>query len=181
MTSFNRTGRRRGYDPHAVDAFLERVEARLAAAEAGQAVPLPAREVRRAGFRMVRNGYEPETVDAVLDLLEERVLEVELREGQGGDVADLVERVRPVLEAPAGDRLPRTTRWRRGYRCSEVDDVCDALRAGLLDGTAGVPSTTAIRQSAFTQARHGYDEDAVDAFLDDVVDLLLRAGGRRFA
>ena len=181
MTTFTRTGRRRGYDPHAVDAFLERVEGRIAAAEAGEAVALPAREVRRAGFRMVRNGYEPETVDAVLDLLEERALEVELREGRATEVTDLVERVRPVLEAADGARLPRVARLRHGYRTTEVDDLCARLRAGLLDGSAGIPSTAAVRQTVFTTARHGYDEDATDAFLDDVIELLLRAGGRRFA
>jgi DivIVA domain-containing protein len=54
----------------------------------------------------------------------------------------------------------------------DVDDLLDAI-AGPLIGEPG-PGAQAVRTSVFRPKRGGYDEDAVDDYLDRVVELFLR-------
>jgi DivIVA domain-containing protein len=74
---------RRGYDVDGVDAFVDRVLARLDENADGEALQLTAEVVRTTGFKPRRGGYSEEAVDEMLD----RVVEVLLVQRRAADPA----------------------------------------------------------------------------------------------
>lgn len=78
----------------------------------------------------------------------------------------------PVPEGVAEEDLPRpgelpTTRVQRGYRADQVDalieDVFDAVRTG-----EAAPSIADAKFDATRGVRRGYEEEAVDTYLDQL-------------
>jgi DivIVA domain-containing protein len=65
---------RRGYDLDEVDAFVDRVLARLDAQNDGEASQLTAEAVRTTGFKSRRGGYSEEAVDEMFDRVVELLL-----------------------------------------------------------------------------------------------------------
>ncbi|MGW9114049.1 DivIVA domain-containing protein [Microbacterium sp. NPDC055683] len=169
------TGRQKGYERSAVDAFL------AAAREAFEqgAEHVDAEVVRAAAFPLVRGGYAVMPVDAALARIEDafaaREREHAIRE-QGAaawvdaarrDAQDVLDRLR----RPEGERFDRVGLLRFGYARAEVDLVADRIAAYLADGAALTPEQ--VRQTAFRMARNGYREEQVDAVLDAVVGVML--------
>jgi DivIVA domain-containing protein len=174
---FPRAGRwAKGYQPAEVDAFVDGLETRFAAAESGLGEPPAPEEIRRVGFTLVRGGYDIVPVDAALDALEERAVAVDPHRTQAAP-PDAAQVLRPAAERAPGERFGRAGRLRRGYDADAVDDFCDRLVRSLL-GAQGAPTLGVddVRGAVFVERLRGYDEDEVDAFLDEVVDLLLRSG-----
>ncbi len=173
--TFRRVGRlARGYAPGQVDPYLARVEAALAGRPV--TVRTSAATIRRAAFDLVLHGYDPAEVDAALDALELRALATEAALGQQPlpELAAEAGRLLARLAGAPGARFRRAKAWERGYRPEAVDALLDSV-AGRLRGGTG-PDADAVRESLFRPRRGGYDEDEVDAYLDQVVDLLLRRG-----
>ena len=177
-------GRARGYDPVAVDAFLER--ARLAferdrtlAGGATESAEVTAATVRTVSFPLAKNGYAIEAVDAALGRVEdafaaaERARAIEEMgahawvERQRADGQQILDR----LGRPRRRRFDRVSFMRFGYRIDEVDIVADRVSAFLIDGRG--LSVEQIRAVAFRMQRGGYREAQVDAVLDAVVDVML--------
>lgn len=192
-TAFPRVGRlSHGYKPTQVDAFLEQVEAGLSAGRLTSRTTAAA--IRKAAFDLVLRGYDCASVDAALDGLEVRALAVEARvraEVSGelsaraapasgpprsapptAELDSEAAHLRRRLGEPTGSRFPHTGRLRRGYSVSGVDALLDRL-SGPLQATPGIEAD-AVRRSVFRPQRGGYDEDAVDDYLDRVVDVLMR-------
>lgn len=161
---------RRGYHCKQVEAFLGEVAMSIN----GQAPPMAASDIRRAGFELVRHGYAIGAVDAHLDSLEERVLALQSATGgrRGRIEPGQDERVlRDELDAPYMRRFPRAGALRRGYEIDAVDEFVDRVTAALA-GTGEVTVQDA-RAVSFSSKRGGYDENAVDDTLDRVVEVLL--------
>jgi DivIVA domain-containing protein len=166
----------KGYDPSQVDRFLTVAELALA----GGRDSVTAADIRRVGFDLVPGGYDVTAVDERLDELEARAVEVE--QVFGGHALGLDdESLQRPLGLRAGARFPRTGPLRRGYDPGEVDAFLARVGA-VLDGSASPGerlSVEDVRCVVFRGRRGGYDEDAVDDYLDTVVDLLLRSQARR--
>jgi DivIVA domain-containing protein len=174
-------GRAKGYDPKAVDEFLDRARAAFEGG-LGAAPVLSAADIRSAAFPMVRRGYRPEAVDAALARVEDafaaRERERVLAQAGTGEWIDRTRmRAQEIL-----DRLSREPRHRfdrarglgYGYRIDEVDLVADKIAAFLAEGR---PVTVEqVRTVAFRMQRRGYREAQVDAVLDAVVDVMLAVG-----
>ena len=137
---------RNGYEPHAVDAALDRLEQRALEEE---------QEAARS-----RGSDGGPTGDAGGTAGGEERLWAE------------VAAVRAELERPAGSRFPRAGRFERGYATSDVDQLCERL-AGVLSGGPG-PGVRGVRSAVFRAQRGGYAELPVDDLLDRVVEILLR-------
>ncbi len=170
MSQFQTVGRfERGYEPYQVDAFLAKAEAAV------MARTMSAEVIRKVGFDLVRGGYDVEAVDAHLDRLELQAAEAERKSaspGASGPPAQQLVGLTEVLARPHGGRFPRTGRFRRGYDARAVDRFTDGL-AATLAGHSG-PGLRSVRTAVFPASLGGYDEDAVDDYLDRVVDVLLR-------
>jgi DivIVA domain-containing protein len=166
---------RNGYDRGEVDEFLHRIDTRIVASAAGLGEAPTALEIRRTGFTLVRGGYDVAAVDHALDRLEVRVIELERQGTPPVDVPDLAEVLRSVLRRCPSQLFARVGAMQRGYDADEVDDFCHWL-ARHTDGPAAPPPRVEdVRAVTFSARRRGYDEDEVDAFLDTVVDSLLRS------
>jgi len=104
----------------------------------------------------------------------------------GRRVAPYAPRMDSTGRAALADELRRarftTTQFREGYEESAVDDLLDAVVAGLLDPDPGSDGDlVAMVENArlpTTKARRGYAHGDVDALLDRVVTSL---GGARAA
>jgi DivIVA domain-containing protein len=166
---------RKGYDRGEVDEFLHRVDTRIVASAAGLGEAPTALEIRRTGFTLVRGGYDVAAVDHALDRLEVRAVELERQGNPPGDVPDLADVLRPVLGRCPGHLFSRGGALSRGYDADEVDDFCQWLARHTDGPTVLPPRVEDVRAVTFSARRRGYDEDEVDAFLDAVVDSLLRA------
>lgn len=172
-------GRRKGYDPVAVDAFLE--SARLAF-EDEDATELDAGRVRHAAFRLVRNGYDIAAVDAALSRVEDafaarerdRALSRSGARAWVGQSRRLGQEILDRLTRPPKERFARVSWLHYGYRVDEVDLVADKI-ARYLEAGDGV-SVEQVRAVAFRMQRGGYREDQVDAVLDAVVEVMLAVG-----
>lgn len=175
------TGRRRGYDPAAVDAFLE--QARMSFESAPDAPRnLGAGDVRQAAFHLVRHGYEITAVDAALSRIEDAFAAQERedalsRSGARAWVGASRKRGQEVLDrltrAPK-ERFDRVGWLHYGYRVDEVDLVSDKI-AHYLETGEGV-TVDQVRSVAFRMQRGGYREAQVDAVLDAVVEVMLAVG-----
>ena len=172
-------GRRKGYEKHAVDAFLAQARA---AFEADDPEALRSAEVRAAAFPLVRHGYAIAPVDAALGRIEDAFAtrEREYAMSQRGARAWVAEsrtvaqEVLDRLTRPRGHRFERTSVWHYGYRVDEVDLVGDKIARYL---AAGEPVTVEqVRSVAFRMQRGGYREAQVDAVLDAVVETILAIG-----
>jgi len=171
------TGRVKGYQCKAVDAFLARARASFEGEP--DAAPLTAADVRTVAFPLVRHGYVIASVDAALGRVEDafaaRARGAAISVAGGGSwVARSRADAQGVLDRitlPTGERFRRVLWPKRGYRVDEVDIVMDKLAAYLTD--ARPVTVEQVRSVAFRMRRHGYREAEVDALLDTVVDIML--------
>jgi DivIVA domain-containing protein len=173
------SGRQRGYEKRAVDAFLEQARAAFEADEPGA---LRSAEVRTAAFPLVRHGYAIAAVDAALGRIEDAFAAREREQamsqrGARAWVAESRETAQVVLERftrAKGRRFDRVSVLRYGYRRDEVDLVSDKIARYL---AAGEPVTVEqVRAVAFRMQRGGYREAQVDALLDAVIEVILAVG-----
>lgn len=169
------TGRGKGYDPEAVDAFLQRARDAYGAGSG----EVDAASVRRVGFPLVRGGYRTEEVDGQLARIEDAFAAreqngVRSRAGaraRGRWARTTAEEILRRLSRPPGTRFRRTSWMRYGYRIEEVDLVADRAR-GFLRSGSGL-TVEQIRTVAFHLQRGGYDEAQVDAVLDTLIEVML--------
>ncbi len=173
------SGRHKGYEKRAVDAFLAQARA---AFEDDDPDALRSAEVRAAAFPLVRRGYAVAAVDAALARIEDAFAARERqqamnRRGARAWVEQSRENAQVVLDRllrPRGRRFDRVGVLRYGYRVDEVDLVADKIARYL---AAGEPVTVEqVRAVAFRMQRGGYRETQVDAVLDAVVDVILAVG-----
>lgn len=167
--------RRRGYDPAAVDEFLETARRTFQ----GAARDVTSDHVRAASFPLIRGGYEIAAVDKALARLEDAFAQQERDaaiEARGSDawVAEARLEAQELLlrlTRPESRRFDRVSWLRTGYSVREVDAVADRLARYFADGS---PVTVdQVRQAAFHPQRGGYREEQVDAVLDAVVRVML--------
>jgi DivIVA domain-containing protein len=172
------SGRRKGYEPSAVDEFLGAARAAFEA----DAPDVTAADVRAAGFRLVRDGYDPAAVDAALGRIEdafarrERAAALSQRGARAwvGASRTLAQEVLDRLSRPSRHKFTRVPFLRFGYRVDEVDLVARRI-ARYLESGDGL-SVEQVRTVAFRMQLGGYDEAQVDAVLDAVVDVMLSVG-----
>ena len=176
-TPFPQTsGRTKGYEKRAVDAFLAQARA---AFESDDDSSLSAAHVRNAAFPLVRRGYAIAAVDATLTRIEdafaaqerERALETAGPSEWVGRTRETAQVVLDRLARPRGRRFGRAGLLRYGYRIDEVDIVTDKLARYLETGDA--VTVDQVRSVAFRMQRGGYREVQVDAVLDAVVEVML--------
>jgi DivIVA domain-containing protein len=78
--------------------------------------------------------------------------------------------------------FPRTSRWRRGYHCRQVDAFLAKVEQSFR-GTLPPMAAFDVRRAGFELVRHGYAVAAVDAHLDVLEERVLvvqsATGGRR--
>lgn len=170
------SGRQKGYDKRAVDAFLTRARSAFEADEPGA---MRSAEVRSVAFPLVRHGYAIDAVDAALGRIEDAFAAREReyamsRRGARAWVAESRETAQVVLDRlsrPRGERFDRVSIFRYGYRVEEVDLVADKIVRYLAKGAPVTPDQ--VRSVAFRMQRGGYRERQVDAVLDAVVEVML--------
>ncbi|CAN3702155.1 MULTISPECIES: DivIVA domain-containing protein [unclassified Microbacterium] len=173
------SGRSKGYEKRAVDAFLAQARE---AFEADAEGALRSSEIRAAAFPLVRGGYAVAAVDAALGRVEDafaaREREFALsRLGARAWVAETRDTAQVVLDRlgrPRGERFDRVGLLRYGYRVDEVDVVADRVAGYLAAGHPVTPEQ--VRAVAFRMQRGGYREAQVDAVLDAVVEVMLAVG-----
>lgn len=173
------TGKQLGYQPDAVDAFLERARRSYEVGEQHAASGMTSAEVRSTAFPLKRKGYAARFVDAAMDRLEEVFFERERRmrieevgeEAWWAETKQLLSEVRGRIMRPRKSRFRRRGWFASGYRRSEVDGFLERV-SGLLAGTGSL-STAEVRSAVFHSEWRGYDEDQVDALLDAVIQLML--------
>ena len=172
------TGLRKGYEKHAVDAFL----AHAREAFETDATALSSADVRGTAFPLVRHGYRIRDVDAALGRIEDAFAHREREQALADEGADAwVERSRTLaqevldrLSRERGHRFDRVGAMHYGYRVDEVDLVADKLARYLETGES--LTVEQVRTVAFRMKRGGYREDQVDAVLDAMVEVLLAVG-----
>lgn len=171
------SGRAKGYDRDAVNAFLE--HARVAYEDGTLDPGFTSAAVREWSFPLTRRGYAVGAVDAALGRIEDAFAARERSDGIAsagvdawvaaarGNAQEILDRLR---RRPR-HKFRRTGMMRFGYRVDEVDMVADKL-AGYFESGEAV-SVEQVRQIAFRMQRRGYEESQVDAVLDAVVDVML--------
>jgi DivIVA domain-containing protein len=179
VASFPETsGRTKGYEKRAVDAFLRRAKAAFDEPDAPETA-LTAAEVRRVAFPLVTHGYVVAAVDAALGRIEDAFA---VRERQAvmtrsgarewvGRTKETAQVVLDRLSRPRGQRFDRVSVMRYGYRIDEVDLVADKIARYL--ETGDTVTVEQVRSVAFRMQRGGYRETQVDAVLDAVVEVML--------
>ncbi len=127
------------------------------------------------GFDLRRDGYLVAAVDSALDRVEDAFVSREERDGPSSR-QETEDAVLDRLEREDGNRFPRESGLRAGYRVEEVDRLCRRVREHLVLGRA--LTVDEVRTSVFRVGRRsrGYRESAVDAYLDRVVDVMRRRG-----
>ena len=172
------SGRRKGYDPAAVDTFLGAART----AFESESADVTSAQVRAAGFPLVREGYEPAAVDAALARIEDAFAKRERADAMSrrgarawvGASRTLAQEVLDRLSRPKRKKFERVSVLRFGYRIDEVDLVAGRI-ARYLENGEGL-SVEQVRGVAFRMQLGGYDETQVDAVLDAVVDVMLAVG-----
>jgi len=171
------TGRAKGYDKAAVDAFLE--AARTSFESDPAEAELTSADIRGVAFPLVRQGYAIAPVDAALSRIEdafaakERNRAVSSRGARAwvGRTRETGQVILDRLTRPPRHRFERVGILRYGYRVDEVDLIADKLARYL---ESGEPVTVEqVRAIAFRMQRGGYREVQVDAVLDGVVEVML--------
>ena len=166
---------KKGYDPEAVEQFLNRARSSYQQGVRG----LTSDDIRAVGFPLVRGGFDVRSVDQALARLEDAFAarERESRIRQLG-VAAWVDAARAEAQEllarfgrPRGSRFDRTSAWRMGYSVAEVDAVADRLARFFAHGDT--VSAEQLRLAAFHHQRGGYSEEQVDAALDAAVRVIL--------
>jgi len=173
------TGRQKGYEKRAVDAFLAQARAAFEDDEPGA---LRSSVVRETAFPLVRGGYAIAPVDAALGRIEDAFAAREReqamsRRGARAWVAESRRTAQTVLDRltrPRGHRFARVSVFHYGYRIDEVDLVADKLARYIASGDSVTPDQ--VRAVAFRMQRGGYAEAQVDAVLDAVVEVMLAVG-----
>jgi len=175
------SGRAKGYDKVAVDAFLAAARGAFEDGSwpAGEHEHMTSATVRTMSFPLVRRGYAMPAVDAALGRIEDAFAEREREDAVSrdgatvwvGQVRDEAQELLDRFARGRGARFRRTGWLRFGYRIDEVDLVCARL-IGYFE--RGEPVTAdQVRQAAFRMQRAGYREEQVDAVLDAVVEVML--------
>ncbi len=165
-----------GYDPEAVDTFLE--EARRVY-EAGEG-DLTSSDIRQVVFPLIgKGGYETEAVDQALWRLEEAFAKRE-REGQTKEVGEtdyyqsVRQQAQDILDRvarPSNHKFRRTALLHHGYHPADVDHFCQRLVA-YFQGQEPL-SVATVRNQKFRTILRGYDEAQVDQVLDETVSVML--------
>ncbi|WP_404433259.1 DivIVA domain-containing protein [Microbacterium lacus] len=169
------SGRTRGYDVQAVDAFLARARSSF---ESGSN-DVTSAAVREVSFPLTRKGYAIAAVDSALSRIEdafaarERDAAVSVAGAQAwvGQTREIAQVVLDRLSRPKGRRFDRVGMLRYGYRVDEVDLVVDRIATYLQTGQS--VTVEQVRGVAFRMERGGYREVQVDAVLDAVVEIML--------
>lgn len=177
------SGREKGYERRAVDAFLGR--ARAAFERRADSPRMSSVDVRSAAFPLVKRGYEVAAVDAALSRIEDafagRERDAKVRAVGAAAWVDearsLAQEVLERLSRPAGRKFRRAGVLRYGYRRDEVDLVADRLVGYFERGDRITPEQ--VRAAAFRMHRNGYSEEQVDAVLDAVVEVMLAVSPAR--
>ena len=173
------TGRTKGYETAAVDAFL--AAARDAFEDVAQ-TEMTSTRIRQVAFPLAARGYRVDAVDAALGRIEDAFAAREREQALSragarawvGSSRKLAQEVLDRLSRPRKRRFRRVSALRYGYRIDEVDVVADRIAAYL---EAGEPLTVdQVRSVAFRMQRGGYDETQVDAVLDAVIEVILAVG-----
>jgi DivIVA domain-containing protein len=165
-----------GYDPVAVDSFLDEARRVYEASEG----TLTSSDIRKVVFPLVnKGGYETEAVDQALWRLEEAFAKRE-RDTRTDDVgeADYYQSVRDQAQEIL-DRIarPSKAKFRRakivqyGYHPADVDHFCQRLVA-YFQGQDPL-SVATVRNQKFRTILAGYDEKQVDQVLDETVAVML--------
>lgn len=172
------TGRRKGYEPKAVETFLDEARSAFEAEDS----TLASEDIRAIAFPLVRDGYEIAPVDAALARIEdafaqrERAAALSQRGARAwvGASRALAQEVLNRLSRPSRHRFRRVSPLRFGYRVDEVDLVAGRI-ARYLESGDGL-TVEQVRTVAFRMQLRGYDEAQVDAVLDAVVDVMQSVG-----
>lgn len=168
------TGRTKGYERRAVDAFLQ--QARDAFEKGAE---LTAADIRVAAFPLVRHGYTVAAVDTALGRIEDAFASRERQAAVSvsgvrtwvGQTRESAQEVLDRLTRPRRKRFSKAGPLRYGYRIDEVDLVADRLARYLETGES--VTVEQVRSVAFRMQRGGYRETQVDAVLDAVVEVML--------
>ncbi len=193
-TTIARVGKRKkGYDVHQVDAFLEQAHALYEA----DGIQLHRSDIQDASFDIVKGGYVIPQVDAALERLEQAVTDKQTQydiaqlgrvawkaqtEAQFQELDRHAQRAEGQRFAPAQPKTP-------SYDCKQVDRLIDRVLAKaeaelerISAGSSGRqgpeadPTLTSqyVEDVSFTQrkGKHGYDERQVDYYLNACVNLL---------
>jgi len=172
------SGRRKGYDPSAVDDFLSGARA----AFEDEAATLTSDDVRAAAFPLVRHGYAVDAVDGALARIEDAFAQRERASAMSrrgarawvGASRALAQEILDRLSRPSRRRFRRVSLFRFGYRIDEVDLVAGRIARYLESGES--LTIEQVRTVAFRMQLGGYDETQVDAVLDAVVDVMQSVG-----
>lgn len=164
-------GMERGYDRAQVEEFFDR--AKQVWDTGGPPGAVTSWHIRTVGFDLRRDGFSVPDVDAALDRIEDAFAGREVRYDPA-DPQQAEEAVMAQLERGDGVRFPREVGFRLGYRRRDVDRLCRVIYRHLTHGAA--LEIDDVRRSVFRggHGSAGYREAAVDAFLDQVVDVMRR-------
>lgn len=165
-----------GYEPVAVDSFLDRARAVYEGTESG----LTSSDVRQVVFPLAsKGGYDTEAVDQALWRLEEAFAKRE-RQGHTEKVGEksyyqaIRQQAQEVLDRvarPQRQKFRRASLIRHGYHPVDVDHFCQRLVA-YFQGQEPL-SVATVRNQKFRTQLGGYDESQVDRLLDETVSVML--------
>lgn len=193
-TTIARVGKRKkGYDVHQVDAFLEQAHALYEA----DGIQLHRSDIQDASFDIVKGGYAIPQVDAALERLEQAVTDKQTQYdiAQLGRVAWKAQTEAQFQELDRhaqraeGQRFASAQPKTPSYDRKQVDRLIDRVLAKaeaelerISAGSSGRqgpeadPTLTSqyVEDVSFTQrkGKHGYDERQVDYYLNACVNLL---------
>lgn len=164
-----------GYEMEKVDTYLDWAEAELATADPAGPVPTISpgtQQEAQQGSPQVSAHGTPPPQSGGLRAAPAAGSGQPADHGQSANAtapADWNEALRErgellqLLREPVGQRFARCGRLSRGYRVEDVDRFVDTVGASIR-----TIQPEAVRSVQFGDARGGYDEDAVDAWLDRV-------------
>ena len=165
-----------GYDPDIVTEFLDRAKRVFEGTEEG----ITSSDIRHKVFPLIsHDGFHTKAVDEALWRLEEafadkeRVVDTE-KVGEETYYAGVRERAQEILDRvarPTKAKFRTVSKIRPGYHPGDVDDMCDQIAAYFQQQEA--LSVTAVRRGSFRTMLGGYDENQVDALLDETVSVML--------
>ncbi|GAA4898531.1 DivIVA domain-containing protein [Stackebrandtia albiflava] len=165
---------RRGYQPQQVRELVWRIEQTLSGR-----IPhaVTAAVVGSSAFDVVRDGYDMAEVDMLLGdaITQLRGQPPSPRQPPPQPSQDLDPYSRIALLRRCWElrgRRFRRVRLGRGYRITEVDDFTDLVAARYGNGMAAKQ----VDEVQFREQWRGYDESAVDDWLDDLASLLSAEG-----
>jgi len=169
------SGRVLGYEPSEVDEFIER--ARQAYSDPNTTL-VDAARLRSQGFRLVREGYSVSAVDGAIDRLEDVFVEREFsarvasfgESNMASEIIRLQNLVHGRTSRARRRRFKRVTWPLRGYNVRAVDRLCQRIDDHISNSRP--LEVSEVRKAIFVQARRGYNESQVDAFIDRVLELL---------